>query len=80
MKATANKNESLLTAEEIKTAKKAIKSALKAMEQLRPLDEIEDWDGHTNGLAYDAHDHYQCMGDHLYAIKSILERIENKDY
>ena len=79
MKATAAKPH-LLTAEEIKIAKKAIRAAKKAMEQLRPLDEIEDWDGHTNGLAYEAHDDYQCMGDHLYALESILKRIENNDY
>ena len=70
-------NEDLLTKEQIKEAKAAIKSLLKLRNKIDFLEEIEDMDGHTDGLAYDAAQADLELGDKIYGLQSIIERIEN---
>lgn len=70
-------NKELLTKEQIKEAKSALNTILKLKNRIEFIDDIEDLDGHTGGLAYEAHDTFMEFGDKIYGLLSIVERIEN---
>lgn len=67
----------LLTKEQIKEAKAAIKSLLKLRDKIDFIGNIEDYDGHTDGLAYEAAQGVLELADKIYGLKDIIERIEN---
>ena len=70
-------NNNLLTKEQIKEAKAAIKSLLKIRNKIDFLEEIKDMDGHTDGLAYDAEQAVLELADKIYGLQDVIERIEN---
>lgn len=73
MKAT----EDLLTKEQIEEAKATIKSLHMLYDKIAFLEGIEDMDGHTGNLAYDAEQALLEFGDKIYGLQNIIERIEN---
>lgn len=73
----AKSNNELLTNEQIKEVKAAIKSLIKLRNKIDFLEGIEDMDGHTNGLAYDAGQAVLELGDKIYGLQDVIERIEN---
>lgn len=72
MKAT----DKILTKEQIKEAKAAINSLLKLRDKIDFLEGIEDMDGHTDGLAYDAEQAVLELSDAIYGLQDIIERID----
>lgn len=73
----ANKKAPLLTKKQIAEAKAALATIRTLRDKLEPMESIEDLDGHTNGIAYEAHDAYWCFSDELGRLETALEQIEN---
>lgn len=73
MKAT----DKILTKKQLKEAKAAIANIKTILASIQFVEQIEDLDDHTDGLAYDAHNKWYEASDAIYSLEDVIKRIEN---
>ena len=70
-------NSKLLTPEQIKKAKSALKELIELHAELEFMAGMKDDDNSTNGIAYEAEQAHLELGDKIFKLQSILNKIEN---